>query len=241
MKYYAITDKGIVREENEDRILAPKDDNGYFIAVADGMGGHNAGEVASSLVIETLSDFCENTPKNKINESSLKEVLTSANKKVCDDAQNNPVHKGMGTTVTAAAFIDNEATIINVGDSRAYFFRNGVLKQITKDHSYVQMLIDHGYISKSDAMRHPHKNIITRAIGIDENVEADIYKVQLQKKDVILLCSDGLSNVVSDNEIASILGKDIDTAVERLLNLALSYGGPDNISIVVAYMDGDRV
>lgn len=241
MKYYALTHKGIVRSENEDRLFIPEGDSGCFIAVADGMGGHNAGEVASELVIETLTDFFRHNPGSQISEPMLRDVLISANRRVWDDSQNNPLHFGMGSTATVAAFNNNEAIIGHVGDSRAYIYRDGMLKQITKDHSYVQMLIDHGYISKSDAMHHPHKNVITRAIGIDELVDVDTYAVPLIKGDVMLLCSDGLNTVVNDDDISSILGGNIDAAAESLVNAALTSGGPDNVSVAIAYMDGDQV
>jgi protein phosphatase len=125
-----------------------------------------------------------------------------------------------------------------VGDSRAYLFRDGALSQITKDHSYVQLLIDRGFISKEDAARHPQKNIITRAVGTECDVEVDTFIVKLKEKDVILLCSDGLNNAVCDDEIAKLLSEDLSVAAERLIQAALDNGGTDNISVIIGVLDG---
>jgi protein phosphatase len=147
----------------------------------------------------------------------------------------------MGSTATAAVFRNNEALIGHIGDSRAYLFRDGSLTQITKDHSYVQMLIDNGYITKKDALRHPNRNVITRAVGTDEEIDVDIFIIPLKKGDAILLCSDGLNGLVTDREIASILKRGIATATDELINAALDHGGEDNVSVVLAYMDGDSI
>lgn len=241
MIYYAQTHVGYVRDTNEDRIYAPENGRGFFIAVADGMGGHKAGEIASGIVIDTLKEMlCPKKPKD-ITSETLKSVLEAANRRVWYDSKNNYAHRGMGSTATVAAFNKNEALIGHVGDSRAYLFSGGVLSQITKDHSYIQMLIDSGYITSSEASNHPYKNVITKSIGIETDIEVDIYNVTLNKGDSVLLCSDGLNAVVSDGEIASILSESIEAAAQRLIDAALQSGGPDNVSVAIAYMDGDAV
>jgi PPM family protein phosphatase len=228
---------GYVRNTNEDRIYVPENGSGSFIAVADGMGGHRAGEIASGIVVDTLSDLLGNS--KEITADSIKNALMFANNKVLDDSNNNHAHRGMGSTATVAAFNKNEVIIGHVGDSRAYLFSKGVLKQITKDHSYVQMLLDNGYITQTQAYNHPYKNIITKSIGIDDEIDVDIYNVKLSKGDSLLLCTDGLNAVVSDEEIAAVLSKNIETAAEELVEMSLRFGGPDNISVVIASMDGD--
>lgn len=241
MIYYSKTDKGKIRDQNEDYIYAPHDDGGYFAVVADGMGGHQAGEVASRLVVDTIIDSLKSLSPVSITEEIIINALISANKNVWDEAHADEQKKGMGSTATVAVFNGPHMIIGHVGDSRAYLYRNGLLSQITKDHSYVQMLIDSGYITEKEAQRHPAKNIITRAVGIDENIDVDIYSVLLNQGDIILLCSDGLNCVVSNEEIESTLNQDAASAVDALIESALKHGGYDNISVVLAYMDGDGV
>jgi len=238
MRYYSRTEKGNYRNENEDCVYAPKDGGCGFIAVADGMGGHRAGEVASAMVIQSLAETLEGLDPENIMPESLVNALLKANERVSQDSKNNPLHYGMGTTATVAVIRSGCAVIGHVGDSRAYLFRDGKLSQITKDHSYVQMLIDHGYISKSDAHRHPHKNVITRAIGIDDVIDVDTHTVELRGGDSLLLCTDGLNSAVPDGEIESILSDGISEAADRLVEAALKNGAQDNISVVIAHMEG---
>ncbi len=239
MIYYARTDKGKVRNQNEDFIYAPDGNDGFFAVVADGMGGHKAGEVASRIVVDTIKDSLESAGAKNVTIQMLCDALKTANKNVWDEAQTNPHLKGMGSTATVAAFRGHEVIIGHVGDSRAYLFRDGALSQITKDHSYVQMLIDNGYITSKQAENHPNKNVITRSVGTDDIVDIDTFTVQLEKGDVILLCSDGLNIVVSDEDIEATLSNGIESAADSLVESALKNGGVDNISVVLAYMDGD--
>lgn len=241
MKFYSKTDKGRVRKNNEDFIYASQGNGGYFAVVADGMGGHKAGEVASRLVVDTIKEALENKSPEQITEDVLSDALVLANKYVWNESHADQQKEGMGSTATAAVFNDTSVLICHVGDSRGYLFRDGTLSQITKDHSYVQMLVDSGRITKEEALDHPAKNIITRAVGIDESVDVDIYTLQIKHGDTVLLCSDGLNVTVSDNEIENILSSGISHAADALVDAALNNGGSDNISVVLAYMDGDSV
>lgn len=241
MIYYSITDKGRIRKQNEDFVYAPQGNGGYFAIVADGMGGHKAGEVASRLVVHTVIENLKNLLPEDISEEVLSNALILANKNVWNESHADQHKEGMGSTATVAVFKDSKAIIGHVGDSRAYLYRERKLSQITKDHSYVQMLIDNGYITKKEASNHPARNVITRAVGTDEDLDVDIYTVQLKQGDTILLCSDGLNVAVPDNEIETTLGRGIAYAAGALIEAALNNGGSDNISVVLAYVDGDGV
>jgi len=241
MIFYSKTDKGNKRENNEDFIFAPKESGGYFAVVADGMGGHMAGEVASRLVVDTIIDSLKNISPEDITEKVLTNTLTLANKIILNESYVDRQKEGMGSTATVAVFNGAKVMIGHVGDSRGYLFRERKLSQITKDHSYVQMLVDNGIITEKEASDHPAKNIITRAVGIDKDLDVDIYTLQLKKGDTVLLCSDGLNVAVSDNEIETILGRGAENAADALIEAALKQGGTDNISVVLAYMDGDSV
>ena len=205
------------------------------------MGGHNGGEVASQIVIETIKACLEGKSPSKLSLNDLKKALSLANKKVWEKACRDSSLKGMGSTATLVVIAGNQAFIGHVGDSRAYLFREGVLEQLTKDHSYVQILVESGYITPEEALHHPHRNIITRAVGTENDVDADVLSLQLQKRDVLLLCSDGLNNVVTDPQIADILKRGIPEAADKLIGASLDAGGPDNISVVIAQLDGERL
>lgn len=241
MIYYSKTDRGMVRSHNEDYIYAPAGNDGFFAVVADGMGGHQAGEVASRIVVDTVTEALRGIDPRSITKEDMCNILAEANRNVWNRANSDVQLHGMGSTATAAVFRSSEAVIGHIGDSRAYLFSGGILSQITKDHSYVQMLIDNGYITKSEALRHPNRNVITRAVGTDESVDADIFIVPLKKGDAILLCSDGLNGLVTDKEIECVLKRGIASAADELVETALKHGGEDNVSVVLAYMDGDSV
>lgn len=238
MIYYAKTHKGNVRKLNEDAVYIPEDKQGYFAILADGMGGHSAGDVASSLIVSAVRSYFCGIDAAAVTAEMLKDALRHANTLVWNESRANSNRKGMGSTATAAVFTDGKVFIGQVGDSRAYLFRDGVLKQITTDHSYVQLLLDKGLINKEEAESHPQKNIITRAVGTDKDVDVDLFILELYQNDVILLCSDGLSNAVSDEQITGILSKDMPTVAERLIQAALDNGGTDNVSAVIAVYAG---
>jgi len=239
MNYYCQTHKGNIRAENEDCLFAPGEGGGFFAVVADGMGGHNAGEVASRIAVDTIISAFEDKKPEMISKKDIKLALSLANKNVWKDAEKNVSRRGMGSTVTLAVFRDGQALIGHVGDSRAYLFRGNTLSQITKDHSYVQMLLDNGYIKPEEAANHPQKNIITRAVGTETDVDAEVYLVDTREGDVLLLCTDGLNVSVTDDKIKKIIKKDVSKAAERLIKAALDDGGRDNITVVVAQMGGE--
>lgn len=241
MTYYLRTHVGLVRKNNEDSCFAAEKHGCLFAVVADGMGGHSGGEVASKIVIDTAVQFLEDSGVFDFNPESIKKLLSDANKCVWERALQHKELQGMGSTATLIMIEGSRALIGHVGDSRAYLLRSGKLEQLTKDHSYVQMLIENGYITKEEALRHPHRNIITRAIGAEHNVDADVLTIDLDKDDVILLCSDGLNNAVTDEQICDILLSDADTAADKLIDAALTSGGTDNITVFIAKTDGNQL
>ena len=236
MKFYSKTHKGKIRKGNEDSIYSGE----FFAVVADGMGGHNAGDIASSLVVDAIEQAFNDKNPDEVTPRDIKKALSVANKRVWSNAKHNAEREGMGSTATLAVFKDSKVMIGQVGDSRAYLYRKGALSQITKDHSYVQSLVDSGQITKDEAFAHPLRNIITRAIGTNINVDTDFFVQDIVSGDLILLCSDGLISCVSDDEISSILQRDLSTAADRLVDAALKCGGKDNISVIIASVEGDQ-
>jgi PPM family protein phosphatase len=229
----ACTDVGRGRSANEDAFVADADSGLY--AVADGMGGHRAGEVASATAIETLRSAFGSRPR-------IADAVEAANAAVFAQAGQNPEMRGMGTTVTAVALTEGRyATIGHVGDSRAYLLRDGGLTQVTEDHSLVEQLVREGQLSPEEAANHPQRAIITRALGIEPDVEVDVYEVDLRSGDRLLLCSDGLSNMVRDQQIELMLREQPDPqqAAEMLVEAANAAGGDDNITVVIVDALGD--
>lgn len=235
MKISSATSVGKVRPVNEDAFfVSPPDDSGSLLAiVADGMGGHNAGEVASSEAINVIKDVVLD------NEHNAKEMLTqainSANSTIYNMSLDKQALFGMGTTITACLIEKDKVTAAQVGDSRLYLIRDEMIIQITKDHSLVEMLIDNGSITKEDAKHHPQKNVITRAIGTDKEVSADIYEFSICEGDIILLCSDGLVNMVEDEKILSVITrtKSFEETADKLIAEAENAGGSDNITVIL--------
>lgn len=237
MRFYSKTHKGKIRTRNEDSIYA----GAYFAIVADGMGGHNAGEVASGLVVESVQQTFDALAASDVTSKDVRKALSAANKKVWSNAKQNADRDGMGSTATLAVFKNSKVLVGQVGDSRAYLYREGVLSQITKDHSYVQTLVDSGQITDKEALTHPLRNVITRAIGTNIDVEIDFFVKDVQIGDLVLLCSDGLITCIMDDEINAILSNDTSTAADRLVNAALNCGGSDNISVIIASVEGDQL
>jgi protein phosphatase len=229
----AMTDVGRGRPANEDSLLVDHDDRLY--AVADGMGGHRAGEVASATAIDALrAAFAQGVP--------LDEAVGEANAAVFEKASANLDMRGMGTTLTAAALLDDHHLLLgHVGDSRAYLMRDGAVTRVTEDHSLVEQLVREGRLRPEEAASHPQKAIITRALGIDPEVEVDTYPIDLRPGDRVLLCSDGLTNMVADTAIAGVLRRQRDPqqAAEMLVDMANEAGGDDNITVVVIDAVGD--
>lgn len=219
------TDIGQVREGNEDSFLvvAP------LYAVADGMGGHRGGEVASSLALETVQQLFERR------EGSLADQVAQANRAVYERSQSDRSVSGMGTTLTAALIDGDTVHLVHVGDSRAYLLRDGELTQITEDHTLVHRMVLEGEITPEEAETHPHRSILTRALGVDETVQVDEGDVPIASGDRLLLCTDGLTGMVPEDQIQEIMlaASDPQEAVERLVTVANRAGGIDNITAVV--------
>ena len=225
--YGSLTDVGNVREHNEDSMLvAPP-----LFVVADGMGGHEAGEVASAIAVETMREFAPRTS----DADALAEAVRQANAAVLKGAEDGRGRPGMGTTMTAALVLDDEVIVAQVGDSRAYLLHNGSLKQVTRDHSLVADLIEQGRITEEEARYHPQRSVITRALGSDTNMDPDIYTFRVEKGDVLMLCSDGLSSMVTDDVIKETMLEHSlpDEMCNALVREALAAGGLDNVTVVV--------
>jgi len=239
---YGLTDEGLVRDHNED-FISWFIESGLVI-LADGMGGHNAGEVASELAVTSISDALEDVLSPDIKdggdmnyEEAVHEAVIFANDEINQHAKTHPECNGMGTTVVMALFHNNSVILASVGDSRIYRFRKGELTQVTTDHSLVQEMIDNGYMSEEEAMNSTNRNLITRALGIAEDVKVDVSKMDIEKNDIYLLCSDGLSDMIDDQQIFSVLVKtrdDLERASHELVKLAKENGGHDNVSVILA-------
>jgi len=244
MEFRVVCNKGRVRENNEDayKIYDPKDETFSFCIVADGMGGHNGGEIASNLAVNELARYVLDLYKKQyINkeEQLLEDAIKHANRKVFTKAQQTPHLLGMGTTLTVAFFKNGYAYIGNIGDSRAYLFRNNKITQLTLDHSYVAELVRKGKLTKREARHHPQKNMITRAVGTEKDIEVDVFYQKLIPDDVIILCTDGLTNMLDDEEIANILrDSGFDESPQKLVDAANEKGGYDNITVILARCKG---
>lgn len=227
------TDVGKVRDHNEDGYLV--DDGLGLVAVADGMGGHAGGEVASATAIEALhASFAEH--------GGLRDAMLAANDAVLDRAAGDESLRGMGTTLTAGVLGEDGTLLIgHVGDSRAYLLRDGALSRITTDHSLVQELVATGELTEEQAERDPRRSMITRVIGLDSDLNVDLHPVILVPGDRVMICSDGLTNMVSESELTDLLTKESDptTAAQRLVDAANAAGGVDNITVLVLDAVGD--
>ena len=232
------TDIGKKRVQNQDSIFFTDEPIGplpNLYIVADGMGGHKAGDVASKTAIECVTEYVKESAINN-SVSVLKRAILYANDKIYKMAKENEDWKGMGTTFVAAVCEDDILYVANIGDSRLYFIDDEI-RQVTMDHSLVEELIRSGQLDRNKGRNHPEKNIITRALGISDKIMTDFFELEMKQGDGILLCSDGLSNMLEDDEIKEIVlesSGDITAAVEKLIDRANYYGGRDNISVVVA-------
>ena len=239
VKAYAKTDIGKARDVNEDSFYIT--DNSFsdiqLYILADGMGGCKAGDIASKLAISTAKSYIENnikdTPKEK--ESLIQLVGSSAeyaNMVVYEKSKENKDFEGMGTTIEICLIYNNRAFIAHIGDSRIYRIRNGLIRQLTQDHSYVQTLVKQGTITKDEAEIHPKKNILTRALGCNAFVEPDMLVRGFQKDDILVMCSDGLSNMVTQDDIYNLVTNNFEIAPKELVDLANKNGGIDNITVI---------
>ncbi len=239
MKITGKTDIGSVRSRNEDAFdYGILSDGTAWALVCDGMGGVHGGKVASTAAVEMISDKIRKCYNPSMSVSSLENLLlstiTTANVHVFDRGIFDANLKGMGTTIVSAIIKDNEACIAHVGDSRAYIISGGRIEQITKDHSLVQQMLDSGQITRSEFNNHPIKNIITRAMGVSEKIDVEFDYVCINEGDALILCTDGLSGMISDERILEIYStSDFDTLADRYINEANNNGGNDNITVVV--------
>ena len=240
---------GLVRKGNEDSYYAPSQsrpkDPQFFLCVADGLGGHNAGEIASQLAVRTMVTSMQTMEGN--NQmldhpfETMQRLFFEANDKIHMLSTESEKMYGMGTTLTAAVCKKHMVCIAHVGDSRAYLFNEDGLVQITTDHTFVQTLIQSGQLTEKAALTHPYRHVITRAVGIEQFLEVDFFEADWKLGDTLLLCSDGLTNMVSDEEIADIFKhkNSLEDQGSALLGLALEHGGKDNITICLARREGD--
>lgn len=236
MKMQALTNVGRHRKNNEDNFCMGENKCGIFAVVADGMGGHLAGEVASTMAVESLKESFENLEIKSEDDffSKVSLAYAEANRKIYEYAENNSRVLGMGTTAVSAFICGDKLYVANVGDSRAYIVDEDTITQVTKDHSYVQQLVDSGVINKEQAKNHPKRNYITRAIGTEEDIEVDVFNVDY-KGETILLCSDGLSGLVSDETMLKIVNQEenMEEIVNKLVEAANEEGGTDNITVAL--------
>ena len=237
MRYLFETDKGLKRSINQDCCnVFPLDDDTVFAVVCDGMGGASAGEVASAIAVETVSDRVRGGWRDGITEDSIRNLMltsvTAANINVYDYAVAHPGCMGMGTTIVALVLRKDRGVVAHAGDSRAYLLTDA-LHRVTKDHSLVQDLVDQGQITEAQARVHPQKNYITRALGVEEFVDIEFDTFQFPENASVLLCTDGLYNFVPDKDITDILRSGDPHSAERLIALANENGGGDNITAVI--------
>lgn len=235
MNVTGLTHVGNVRTTNEDTVLVAAADRPFYALVADGMGGHAAGEVASAVAAEAVSDFIRGLGTEVLDEDQIVDAIQYANIEILRRIEENPEYAGMGTTLTFAYMEGSTLTVGHVGDSSAYLVTNGDIKKITRDHTYVQKLIDSGVIKADAAAEFPFRNIITRALGTAP-LQVDIYKEKWFPGDLLLLCSDGLTAYADREFLREVLagGGSTEALAHRLLDYALAEGGRDNISVVIA-------
>ena len=231
-KIFQATHVGKVRYNNEDSLIViePK-----TCVVADGMGGASAGEVASQMLIETVKNFLAKSPR-PWNENILAQAILLANDKILNTARRHEEYHGMGTTATILSLDGGLAYSAHVGDSRIYLLRNNSFQQLTEDHSYVETLVRRGELTEEEARFHPMKNVLTQAVGAMSNLQIDKARFSVERGDIFLLCTDGLTNMVDDASIFKIL-QTADNPADALIEAALDAGGRDNISVIVAGVD----
>lgn len=246
-----LSDTGRVREHNEDATATDMDIG--LAVLADGMGGYNAGEVAAELAIRTITKMVregtEREPRSQTDQESglmrqtivLRNAVARANKIIWQTAQSQPQCQGMGTTLVAALFHDDRVSLAHVGDSRIYRLRGDSFEQLTLDHSLLQELVDRGFYSKEEAQRSSNKNYVTRALGVESSVEVEVHEEHVVPGDIYLLCSDGLSDMIEDEDIhltISTFNANLQTVAEQLVQLANDNGGRDNVTVTLAEVLG---
>lgn len=240
MQAWGLTDPGMVRSQNQDHYAIVKLGRDQLLAIiCDGMGGARSGNIASQMAVEVFVEEVKRTTRSNMKpdriDNMLEQALEMANEAVYEQSQLSEEYRGMGTTLVAAFFQKDQLTVANVGDSRAYLFNKDGVKSITTDHSLVELMVQRGEITREAAKFHPGKNLITRAVGTEAKVSCDLYHLKLNKGDSVLLCSDGLSNVMSDQEILFevIHGVNKNDCCQRLMNIANYRGSPDNVTVAL--------
>lgn len=241
-----LSDIGRVRTVNEDRVLVQDQPDGWSLAiVADGMGGHQAGDIASTMAIEWIPQALQPLDAHLSGEQRgqrLRAAIESANEKIFEIASERENYHGMGTTVVAVLANGQSAVIAHIGDSRAYRIHAGQIEQLTQDHSLVNELVKSGQISREEAEHHPRRNVLTRALGTEPTIEVDVQEISWQPGDMLLLCSDGLSGLVEPQRIlhTAMGGGGLEEKVRRLVDEALAAGGDDNITVVLMANDAQH-
>lgn len=239
MQIVSKTDIGLVRNSNQDSFAAGElTPDTCWAVVCDGMGGANGGNVASANAVKIISDYISSSYQPAMGSNSIKTILQSAfcgaNIRLNEMAKNIESLKGMGTTAVVCVVSKSVAHIAHAGDSRAYLIRDGVLTQITKDHSVVQSMVDRGEITREEAKVHPQRNVITRALGVEEQIEFEYNEVDILPNDKILMCTDGLYNFIDEDVLTkTIIAEPLDELPQKLISLANNGGGQDNITLVV--------
>ncbi len=237
MQVWALSDRGRVRATNQDSFYCDANEVLSIALVCDGMGGEAAGDLASRMAAESFVDAL-GLPVKSIPERMLW-AADRANEAVYAYSLENPACKGMGTTLVAAVVRKNIAYVMNIGDSRCYYLDEGGIEQVTRDHSLVANMVARGEITPEEARTHPKKNMITRALGTQEDCRADLFQVELRPNGMLLLCSDGLTNLVTDQELLfqALYGGEPDTLCRRLMDLAMQRGAPDNVTVLFLRAD----
>ena len=254
LSYKGVTDVGRKREANEDCFAVVPEDR--LFVVADGMGGHAAGEVASRLAVSAIADFIASTRRDaeitwpfdydtsmSMEGNRLKTAIRLANQRILDTISHKKDLEGMGTTLVGAIMSEARLCVAHVGDSRAYLIRDGAISQITSDHSWVNEQVKLGFLSRQDAGRHPFRNVVTRALGSKDDVVVDVSEQDMRRGDYLLLCSDGLNTMIDDESIVRTVisnGDDVERAAVALVNLANENGGEDNVTVIIVGMKDDR-
>lgn len=233
MKSVGISDQGLVRHRNEDSFFI-RESQGLFI-VCDGMGGHKSGHIASSMAVDIVARETENLTIAQVVEY-IDEIIKKANRKIREAGQNDPECREMGTTITAAVISENKLYVSHVGDSRLYIVRNGEIRQVTRDHTLAEQMIEDGLLKVQDLSNTSYNHILTRALGIAEDIQVDHYIESLMIGDIILLCTDGLSDMLGAEEILEIIfspAENIEGIARKLVDKALERGGHDNITVIL--------
>ena len=243
MQVWGLTDQGIVRQQNQDFYdIVCFDEDCLLAVVCDGMGGAKSGNIASRLAVDVFVEEVRRGVKPVMEPEEIAQLLRSgaelANTAVYEQAQLNQDFNGMGTTLVGVLVYHSVATIVNIGDSRVYFMNRGGIELVTVDHSLVELMVQRGELSREVAKIHPGKNLITRAVGTEQQVQADIFIKELKKDDNLVLCSDGLSNVLADQEILFevVHGVHKENCCRRLVDIAINRGAPDNVTVVLVAM-----